>query len=168
MHYVKPTSKLQPAAFHFVPDPSRQLASEALEAEAAGITAADRDLEKCRQLIRMAEKASAAAALDPLGSSPVARRREVPATTSRERLSPQPATARTAGSGRGAAIASPPVSMHDTTAQAGWRKGEAGIATAKGHPCNRCGEPSSDCRCGTISQTGRWMRQGRSIIVVNC
>jgi hypothetical protein len=130
VHYVNPTSKLQPAAFHFVPDLSGQLASQALEAETAGISAADRDLEKCRQLIRMSGEASRAATSAPPGSSPVTGRRKVPATSSQERPSIQPATARTAGSGRGVAIACPSVSMHDTTAQAGGRRREAGIVIA--------------------------------------
>jgi hypothetical protein len=103
VHYVNPTSKLQLAAFHFVSDLSGQLASQALEAETAGIAAADRDLEKCRQLIRMSGEASSAAISAPPGSSRVTGRQKVPATSSQERPSIQPATART-GSGRGQSL----------------------------------------------------------------
>ena len=48
------------------------MVSQALEAETAATAAVDRDLEKCRQCVRMAGNAAKAAALAPPGADPVA------------------------------------------------------------------------------------------------
>jgi len=106
------------------------LVSKALEAETAGVMPQDRDLEKCRQFVRMAGTAARAAALAPPDANPVAVAQKVLAQAAQRKL--------TAGA-PGAAPA------------------------ASGRRC-RCGQPGS-CTCG---QSGRWIRRGRSIVIVNC
>jgi hypothetical protein len=142
------------------------LVSKALEAGAAGMTAADRDLEKCRQFVRMAGTAARAAALAPSGTSPIAVARKVLATSAREKLAKQ--SAARAGSGSKASTAASPVSIPVKRIQTGWGKAGTGTAVASGRPCGSCGQPSSSCKCGTISQTGRWIRHGRGIVIINC
>jgi hypothetical protein len=144
------------------------LVGQALEAEAAGMTAIDQDLEKCRQFVRMAGKAARAAATAPTGTDPIALAEKVLANSAQEKLAKQPATAGRVGSGAQAATTASPVSIPVKAKQTGWRKAETGIAVANGRPCSSCGQPSWNCKCGTISQTGRWMRHGRSIVIVNC
>jgi hypothetical protein len=144
------------------------LVREALEAETAGITAADRDLEKCRQFVQMAGKAASAAASAPTGTSPIALAQKVLATSAQEKLAKQPATASKAGTGATAGTGASLVSIPVKTAQTGWRMSEPGIAVIKGLRCRSCGQPSASCKCGTINQTGRWMRHGRSIVIINC
>jgi hypothetical protein len=144
------------------------LVSQALEAETAATAVGDRDLEKCRQIVQMAGKAAHAAASAPAGTSPITVAQKVLAASAQEKLAKQPATVSKARSGATAATAASPVSIPFKTIQTGWPKGEAGIAIAKGRPCSSCGQPTSSCKCGTIGRTGRWVRQGRSIIIVNC
>ena len=143
------------------------LVSQALEAETATTTPSDRDLGKCRQFVQMAGKAARAAALAPAGTSPIVVAQRVLATSAQEKLARQPGMAGKAG-GAIASTAASPLSIPVKTTQAGRRNGEADITIAKGRPCSSCGRPSSSCRCGTISQTGRWVRHGHSIIIVNC
>jgi hypothetical protein len=144
------------------------LVSQALEAEAAGMTAADRDLKKCRQFVRMAGKAAKAMALAPAGTDPIALVQKVLAASAQEKLGKQPATASKAGTGATSAAGASPVSIPVKTTQTGWRKGERGTAVVKERPCSSCGQLSASCKCGTINQTGRWIRHGRSIVIVNC
>jgi hypothetical protein len=144
------------------------LVREALEAETATTASADRDLEKCRQFVRMAGKAASAAALAPTGASPIALAQKVLATSAQEKLTKQPATASKAGTGATSATGASPVSIPVKTAQTGWRMGEPGTAVVEGRPCSGCGQPPASCKCGTINQTGRWIRHGRSIVIVNC
>ncbi len=144
------------------------LVSQALEAEASGMTADHRDLEKCRQFVRMAGKAARAAALAPIGTNPIALAQKVLANSAQEKLAKQPESAGRVGSGAQAATTASPVSIPVKTTQTGWRKAETATAVANERPCSSCGQPSWNCKCGSISQTGRWMRHGRSIVIVNC
>jgi hypothetical protein len=141
---------------------------EALEAETSTTTSADRDLEKCRHFVRMAGKAASAAASATTGTSPIALAQKVLATSAQEKLAKQPTTASTAGIGATAATGASPVSIPVKTAQTGWRMGGPRTAVVKGRPCSSCGQPPASCKCGTINQTGRWIRHGRSIVIVNC
>jgi hypothetical protein len=144
------------------------LVREALEAETSTTASADRDLERCRQFVRMAGKAASVAALAPTGASPIALAQQVLATSAREKLAKQPAAASKPGTGATSAAAASPVSIPVKTAQTGWRKGERGTAVVNGRPCSSCGQPPASCKCGTISQTGRWIRHGQSIVIINC
>jgi hypothetical protein len=145
------------------------LVSQALEAEAAGMNAADRDLEKCRQFVRMAGKAARAAALTPAGTNPIAVAQKVLADSAQEkRTKPPPITRRTGRGAKTEAAPSPLISIPARTMQTGRRRAESGIAVANERPCSRCGQPYSICKCTTINRTGRWMRHGRSIVIVNC
>jgi hypothetical protein len=109
------------------------LVSKALEAETAGVMPAERDLEKCRQFVRMAGTAARAAALAPPAANPVAVARQALAQAAQRTLT-------------GGAPRAP-------RANAGSR-------------CT-CGQPGR-CRCGQTGQSGRWMRRGRSIVIINC
>ena len=144
------------------------LVSQALEAEAAGMTAADRDLEKRRQFVRMVEKAARAAALAPIGTNPIALAQKVLTNSAQEKLAKRAAIAGRAGSGTQAATTASPVSIPVETAQTGWGRAETDTAAASGRRCTSCGQSSWICKCGAISQTGRWVRHGRSIVIVNC
>ena len=145
------------------------LVSQALEAEAAGMSAADRDLEKCRQFVRMAGKAARAAALTPAGTKPIAVARKVLADSAQEKLTKPPPISSRAGRGAKTATSpSPPISIPARTMPTGQRKAESGIGVANERLCSSCGQPYSICKCTTINHTGRWMRHGRSIVIVNC
>jgi hypothetical protein len=144
------------------------LVSQALEAEAAGMTGADRDLEKCRQFVRMIGKSARAAALAPTGTNPIALAQKVLATAAQEKLAKQPPPNGRVGNGPNAATAALPKSIPVKTTQTAWRKAETGAPIANGRPCSSCGQPFWNCKCRTINQSGRWMRQGRSIVIVNC
>jgi hypothetical protein len=144
------------------------LVSQALEAEATGMTAADRDLEKCRQFVRMAGKAARAAALAPTGTNPIALAQNVLANSAQEKLTKQLVSARRVGNGAKAATAALPIAIPVKTIQTAWRKAEIGSPDTNGRPCGSCGQPRWNCKCGTTSQSGRWMRHGRSIVIVNC
>lgn len=145
------------------------LVSQALEAEAAGTSAADRDFEKCHQFVRMAGKAARAAALAPAGANPIAVAQKVLADSAQEKLTKPPSINSRAGRGAKTATApSPPIAISARTMQTGRRKTETGIAVANERPCSNCGQPYSICKCAMINHTGRWMRRGRSIVSVNC
>ena len=80
------------------------LVSQALEAEVAGMTATDPDLEKCRQLfekyrqfVRLAGKAATAAASAPTGVNPIAVAQKVLADSAKEKLTRKAASAGRAG-----------------------------------------------------------------------
>jgi hypothetical protein len=143
------------------------LVSQALEAEAAGMTAADRDLEKCRQFVRMAGTAARAAALAPTGTNPVALAQKVLVDSAQEKLT-KPATTSRAGRAAITATAASPVSIPVRTTRTGRRKAETAIGVTNERPCSSCGQPYSICKCATTNHTGRWMRHGRSIVIVNC
>jgi hypothetical protein len=109
------------------------LVSQALEAETAGVMPQDRDVEKCRQFVRMAGTAVRAAALAPAEADPVAVAQRVLANAARRKLTV------------GAPGASPAASRNRC----------------------RCGQPWT-CTCGQTGQSGRWIRRGRSVVILNC
>jgi hypothetical protein len=146
------------------------LVSQALEAEVAGVTAAERDLEKCRQFVRMAGKAARAAASAPPEANPVALAQKVLATSAQQ-LAMKATPVGRAGAGAKAGPVASPISPPVTPTQAmpvdaARQKAKAGTPVAAGRPCT-CGQPRS-CQCGKIGRSGRWIRRGRSIIIVNC
>jgi hypothetical protein len=109
------------------------LVSKALEAEAAGLSPQDRDVEKSRQFVRMAGTAARAAALAPPGANPVAVAQRVLANAAQRKLT----------------------------------VGAAGASPAASRSRCRCGQPWN-CTCGQSGQSGRWVRRGRNIIIINC
>src|SRR5262245_4717408 len=109
------------------------LVSKALEAETAGVAPHDRDLEKCRQFVRLAGTAARAAALAPPGADPIAVVKKALANVAQRRLSV------------GAPGAAP---------------------STAGSRCS-CGQPWN-CTCGKTGKNGRWIRRGRSIVIINC
>ncbi|HSX81123.1 MAG TPA: hypothetical protein VLQ80_21460, partial [Candidatus Saccharimonadia bacterium] len=109
------------------------LVSKALEAETAGVSPEDRDVEKCRQFVRMAGAAARAAALAPPGANPVAVAQRVLANAAQRKL-----TMGTPG----------------------------GSPAAPKRRC-RCGQPGN-CTCGQSGKSGRWIRRGRDIVIINC
>ncbi len=76
------------------------LVSKALEAETAGLMPQDRDLEKCRQFVRMAGTAARAAALAPPAANPIAVAQKVLAQAAQRKLSAGAPSAVPAASGR--------------------------------------------------------------------
>lgn len=147
------------------------LVSQALEAEMAGVAAADRDLEKCRQFVRMAGKAARAAALAPPGTNPIAVAQKVLANSAQEKIGGSTRAVRSPGIGVKVAPAAPPIPKPITQNQAVpvdsmRQKAEEGTSITAGRPC-ACGQPLS-CACGKAGQRGRWIRRGRSIVIINC
>ena len=188
------------------------LVNRALQAKVAGMTAADPDLEKCRQLfekyrqfVRLAGKATKAAAAAPTGVAPVAVAQKILADSAKETLKRKPLSAETPWkfaegppaaavmqpAGRASKFAEaplgPPTAMKPS-ARAG-RFVEPALATAAiktavadraarratptgrqapaGRVCSVCELPPGSCQCRKTGQTGRWFRDGTSIIV-NC
>jgi len=223
------------------------LVNQALQANVAGMTAADPDLEKCRQLfekyrqfVRLAGKATRAAAAAPSGVTPVAAAQKILADSAKETLRRKPRSAGLAGrfaeaplaatttktTARAGDVAEPALRAaatrpaaqarkfaqapqgattmkataraHDVAepalraaamrpaAQAG-RFADAALAAGKtaaagqaarresptsthapaGRVCSVCKLPHGSCQCRKIGRTGRWFRDGTSIIV-NC
>jgi hypothetical protein len=169
------------------------LVNRALQAKVAGMTAADPDLEKCRQLferyrqfVRLAGKAIKATAAAPTGVAPVAVAQKILADSAMETLKRKPLSAGTARK-FAEAPQGPPTPM-EPSARAG-RFAEPALATAAlktavadrvarratpkgrqapaGRVCSVCELPPGSCQCRKIGQTGRWFRNGTSIIV-NC
>jgi hypothetical protein len=226
-----------------------RLGSLVNQAKVAGMTADDPDLEKCRQLfekyrqfVRLAGKATRAAAAAPSGVTPVAVAQKILADSAKETFRRKPQSAGSAGrfaetplpagtmkatarardvaepalraaatrpaaqAGRfaeaplGASTMKATARAHDVAepalrtaamrpaAQAG-RFAEAALAGAAaktaaagqasrretptstharaGRVCSVCKLPRRSCQCRKISRTGRWFRDGTSI-VVNC
>lgn len=133
------------------------LVSKALEAETAGVMPQDRDLEKCRQFVRMAGTAARAAALAPPATNPVAVAQKVLAQEAQRKL--------TVGATGAAPVAS------KLSATGSWPEssnvGATGAAPAAPSRRCMCGHPGR-CTCGQTAQSGRWIRRGRSIVIVNC
>jgi uncharacterized protein (DUF697 family) len=126
------------------------LVSQALEAEATGMTAADRDLEKCRQFVRMAGNAAKAAALAPTGTNPTALAQNVGAGEARK-------------------------AAYDH--QEGWHRAKAAASASPvpypSEPQIRGGErPKRVSRLpiDALQQLRHWPpdTHGRSIVIVNC
>jgi len=150
------------------------LVSQALDAEVSGMTATDRDLEKCRQLferyrqfVRLAGKAATAAASAPTGVNPVAAAQKHLADSANEKLTRKAASAGLAGSFTEGA---PAAAAMKTTAASG-RTAEQRSRTRTKAPgvrtCSICELPPGSCKCTKIGRSGRWFRNGSSIIV-NC
>jgi hypothetical protein len=147
------------------------LVSQALEAETAGVAAADRDLEKCRQFVRMAGKAAKAAALAPPSANPVAVAQKVLANSAQEKITRSVPPVPGPRNGAKAATAPPPLSKPVPAGQrvpvsSARQQAVKASSVAAGVPCS-CAQPLS-CQCGKIGQNGRWVRRGRSIVIINC
>jgi len=151
------------------------LVNQALEAEvaeAAGTTATNQNLEKCRQLfekyrqfVRLTGKAATAAASAPTGASPIAAAQKSLADSAKEKL-----TRKKAGAKPAEKIAEPtPVAAPVKTAvAAGHAAGQKYRTQAPGgRSCSICEQPPGLCQCMKIGRSGRWFRSGNSIIV-NC
>jgi hypothetical protein len=109
------------------------LVSQALEAETAGVSPQDRDVEKSRQFVRLAGTAARAAALAPPGANPVTVAQRVLATAAQQKLT----------------------------------LGTPGALPAASRSRCRCRQPGN-CMCGRSGKSGRWVRRGRNIIIINC
>lgn len=148
------------------------LVSQALEAETTGVALADRDLEKCRQFVRMAGKAARAAAQASPGANPVQVAQQVLASAAQRKITGNTPLARGVGTGAKAASAALPIPKPATPNQAtsrdSTRKQARGSRpnAATGRPC-ACGQPLL-CACGKTGQSGHWIRRGRSIVIINC
>ena len=169
------------------------LINQALQAKVAGMAASDSDLEKCRQLfekhrqfVRLAGKAATAAASAPTGVNPIAVAKKVLADSAQEKLTRKAASAGRAGifaEGALAAAAMKPAARAGkfdedalaaatmkTAAAAGrvaLQKSRTGIQAPGGRTCSICELPPGSCQCRKIGRSGRWFRNGSSIIV-NC
>jgi hypothetical protein len=143
------------------------LIRQALEADAAGVAAAGRDLEKCRQFVRLAGKAARAAASAPTGINPIAAAGKILADSAREKITQKAAPA--ARAGRFTEGAPPATAMKPTAPTGPLAAQKPHIKTqAPGEPiCTICELPPGACQCKKISRSGRWFRSGSSIIV-NC
>lgn len=120
------------------------LVSKALEAETAGVSPQDRDVEKCRQFVRMAGTAAKAAALAPPGANPVAVAQKVLANAAQQKLT-----------------------MSTPATQQKLTLGTPGASPVASRSRCRCGQPGN-CMCGQSGKSGRWVRRGRNIIIINC
>jgi hypothetical protein len=148
------------------------LVSEALEAEAVGMTATDRDLEKCRQLlekysrfVRFAGKAAIAAASAPAGANPIAAAQRSLADSANEKVRRK---AGSAGLARNFGEGVPATATMKPTAAIGRTAGQKSRTRAEapgGRICSVCELPPGSCQCRKIGRSGRWFRSGSSIIV---
>jgi hypothetical protein len=164
------------------------LVRQALESDVAGMAAADRELEKCRQVfekyrqfVRLAGKATRAAASAPMGVTPIAVAQKTLADSAKEKLTENLAR-KAAPAARAGKFAERPfaerpfaerllavAAMKPAAAadRAVWRKSRTGIQAPGGRTCSICELPLGSCQCRKIGQSGRWFRNGSSIIV-NC
>jgi hypothetical protein len=148
------------------------LVSEALEAEAVGTTATDRDLEKCRQLlekysrfVRFAGKAAIAAASAPARANPIAAAQRSLADSANEKVRRK---AGSAGLARNFGEGVPATATMKPTAAIGRTAGQKSRTRAEapgGRICSVCELPPGSCQCRKIGRSGRWFRSGSSIIV---
>jgi hypothetical protein len=161
-----------------------------LQRMVAGVTAADPDLEKCRRLfekyrqfVRLAGKATRAAAAAPTGVAPVAVAQKILVDSAKETLKQTPSFAGPTGNfaeGPPAAVAMKPTSRAGrfagtalgvattkigTAGRAVSRDTPAGVRAETERVCSVCELPSGSCRCRKFRRTGRWFRNGSSIIV---
>jgi hypothetical protein len=186
------------------------LLDQALSAKVAGMSVADPDLKKCRQLferyrqfVRLAGKATKAAASAPPGVAPVAVAYKILSDAARKVLTRTPTSAapvvslaesrpatpggmkptrETKGftrSAPAATAASPaaratPFLAADGAPTKAPAPGPAfrtrtstGRETSARRVCTLCELPPGSCQCRKIGRTGRWFRDGTSI-VVNC
>jgi hypothetical protein len=143
------------------------LVSQALEAEVAGMAAADRDLEKCRQFVRLAGKAATAAASAPTGVNPIAVAQKVLADTAKQKLRRTAASAARAETLAEGTLAAAAMSTVDAAGRAAPQKFRTGTQAPGERSCSICEQPPGSCQCRKIGRSGRWFRSGGSIIV-NC
>jgi len=186
------------------------LLDQALRAKVAGMPIADPDLKKCRQLferyrqfVRLAGKATRAAAAAPSGVTPVAVARQVLSESARKTLTETPTAAAqlsaiaerpstaaaasnssrqprrfvesapTAAAANHAAQstgapAPAAASMNASALGPASRRGTpTGAEATAGRVCTICDLPEGSCQCRKFRRTGRWFRDGTSI-VVNC
>jgi hypothetical protein len=151
------------------------LLDQALRARAGRMTAADPDLQKCQQLferyrrfVRVAGTATRAAAAAPPGVTAVAVAQKVIGDSARATLARTPeASAQTATSPSPGAQA--PGSAAAANAAASGRpprrKSPAGPESAAGRVCTICELPFGVCQCRKVGRTGRWFRDGTSIVL---
>jgi hypothetical protein len=140
------------------------LVGQALEVEAAGMAGTDRDLEKCRQFVRMAGQAASVAASAPPGANPVALAQKVledSARKSRVKIAGPAAKAAPRGKASDGIRAAPAPSPTDATL----KKSETRNPVAMRRHCAACGKSAESCSCGKVGQGGGWIRSGRTIIV---
>jgi hypothetical protein len=128
------------------------LLDQALRAKTGGMSVADPDLkeyrqlfERYRQFVRLAGKATKAAAAAPPGVAPVAVAHKILGDSANKALTRTPTAASTKAPTPGTSIAPEPA----------------------GSVCSICESPAGSCGCWKIGRTGRWFRDGTSI-VVNC
>jgi hypothetical protein len=150
------------------------LVSQALEAEVAGMTATDRDLEKCRQLlekhlrfVRFAGKAAMAAASAPAGVNPIAAAKRSLADSANEKLTRKAASAGLSGNFTEGAPATAAMKTAAAVRRAARQKSRTRAKVPGGRICSVCELPPGSCQCRKIGRSGRWFRSGSSIIV-NC
>jgi hypothetical protein len=182
------------------------LLDQALRARAGRMTAADADLQKCRQLferyrrfVRVAGTATRAAAAAPPGVAPMAVAQKVigdsaRATLARTPLSaaparrlaedlpaaaataatpearrftqtPFPATSPSPGAQAPGSAASAAAANAAASGRLPRRKSPAGPESAAGRVCNICELPLGVCQCRKVGRTGRWFRDGTSIVL---
>ena len=130
------------------------LLDQALRAKSGGMSVADPDLKKYRQLferyrqfVRLAGKATKAAAAAPPGVAPVAVAHKILGDSASKALMPTPT----------AATPAPGSALRRRTSMS---------SEAAGRVCSVCELPAGSCGCRK-GRTGRWFRNGTSI-VVNC
>ncbi len=150
------------------------LVSQALEAEVAGMAAPDLDSEKCRQLVekhrqfvRLAGKAATAAASTPTGVNPIAVAQKVLADSAKEKLTRKAASAGRAGNFAEGALAATARNFVAAHGRAAPQKSRTGTQAPGERSCSICEQPPGSCQCRKIGRSGRWFRNG-STIIVNC
>ena len=128
------------------------LLDEALRAKTGGMSVADPDLkeyrqlfERYRQFVRLAGEATKAAAAAPPGVAPVAVAHKILGDSANKALTRTPTAASTKAPTPGTSMAPEPA----------------------GSVCSICESPAGSCGCRKVGRTGRWFRDGTSI-VVNC
>jgi len=184
------------------------LLDQALSAKVAGMPVADPDLKKCRQVferyrqfVRLAGKATKAAAAAPLGVAPVAVAHKILGDAARKILTrtatsaaplaglaeghpATPAAVKPTGETKRFAQSVPAVGVASHTARttpflatgaaptktpdpgpAFRTRTPTGREAFAGRFCTICELPADSCRCRSIGRTGRWFRDGTSIVV---
>lgn len=158
--------------------PSLAAATRTSFDEPPGMSAANRDLEKCRnlfekyrQFVRLAGKATRAAASPPMGVPPLMVAKKILVDSAKEKLT-ENLTRKAAPAARAgkfaegvqlAAAMKPAATAGRTVTQ----KPRTGPQAPGERICSICELPPRSCRCKKIGRSGRWFRNGSSIIV-NC
>jgi hypothetical protein len=144
------------------------LVSQTLRAEVAGLAAAERDLEKCRQFVRLAGKAVRAAASAPSGVNPIAVAQNSLVDWAKEKRTRTAASTGLVGNFAEGAPAAAAMRTGTAVGRAGGqksRKGTPGVqAGTRAASANSRSGPAS---AGRSADAGRWFQSGNCIIV-NC